>query len=102
MMHAILALLFALQNVSPEAAQHMQAGVEAHRQGHYDAAIVEFRKATEIDPNLAQGFLNLGEEYMQTHNYSAAIQPLKRALELSPDLEAAHLQLGYADRKSVV
>ena len=96
MTHAILTLCFALQNVSPEAAQHMQAGVEAHRQGRYDAAIVEFRKATEIDPNLAQGFLNLGEEYMQTHNYGAAIPPLKRALELSPDLDAAHLQLGYA------
>ena len=53
MMHATLVLLFALQDVSGDAAQHMQAGVEAHRQGHYDAAIVEFRKATEIDPNLA-------------------------------------------------
>jgi len=96
MTQAILSLCLALQNVSSEAAQHMQAGVEAHRQGHYDAAIVEFRKATEIDPNLTQGFLNLGEEYMQAHDYGAAIPPLKRALELSPDLEAAHLQLGYA------
>ena len=96
MTHAIFSLCFALQNVSAEAAQHMQAGVEAHRQGHEDAAIVEFRKATETDPNLAQGFLNLGEEYMLTHDYGAAIPPLKRALELSPDLEEAHLRLGYA------
>ncbi len=96
MIHAILLLAIALQSVSPEAAQHMQAGVEAHKQGHYDVAIAEFRKATETDPNLAEAFLNLGEEYVQTQDYVAAVAPLKRALELRPDLEDAHLQLGYA------
>jgi len=96
MMHAILILSFALQSVSSEAAQHMQAGVDAHRQGHYDTAIAEFHKAAESDPNLTEAFLNLGEEYMQTHDYGSAIAPLKRALELRPDLDAAHLQLGYA------
>ncbi|MBV9612998.1 MAG: tetratricopeptide repeat protein [Acidobacteriaceae bacterium] len=95
-MHAILVLALAFQGVSAETARHMQAGVEAHRQGHFDAAVAEFRKATETDPTLMQAFLNLGEEYMQIHDYGAAIPPLKRALELSPDLEEAHLQLGYA------
>jgi tetratricopeptide (TPR) repeat protein len=95
-MRAILILSLALQNVSPEAAQHMQAGVDAHRKGRADLAIVEFRKATESDPNLAQAFLNLGEEYVQIHDYGAAIAPLKRALELRPDLDDAHRQLGYA------
>jgi tetratricopeptide (TPR) repeat protein len=95
-MHAILILSLALQTVSAEGALHMQAGVNAHQKGHYDSAIAEFRKATETDPNLAQAFLNLGEEYVQTRDYSAAIQPLKRALELHPDMEDAHLQLGYA------
>src|SRR6185437_14451726 len=95
-MWAILILGVALQSVPPGAAQHMQAGVEAHRQGHFDTAIAEFRKATETDPNLTQGFLNLGEEYVQIHNYGAAIAPLKRALELKPDLDDAHRELGYA------
>ena len=95
-MHALPILWLALQSVSSAAAQHMDAGVAAHRQGHFDTAITEFRKAAEADPNLTEAFLNLGEEYMQTRDYSAAIAPLKRALELRPDLEAAHLQLGYA------
>jgi tetratricopeptide (TPR) repeat protein len=94
--HLVLFLWLALQGVSPEGAQHMQAGMEAHRQGRFDAAIVEFRKATETDPNLVEAFLNLGEELMQIHDYNAAVGPLQRALELRPDLEAAHLQLGYA------
>jgi protein O-GlcNAc transferase len=95
-MQLIPILCLALQSVSSEAAQHMEAGVAAHRQGHVDVAITEFRKAAEADPNLTEAFLNLGEEYVQTRNYGAAIAPLKRALELRPDLDAAHLQLGYA------
>jgi protein O-GlcNAc transferase len=95
-MQLIPILCLALQSVSSEASQHMEAGVAAHRQGHFDVAITEFRKAADADPNLAEAFLNLGEEYVQTRSYGAAIAPLKRALELRPDLEAAHLQLGYA------
>ena len=74
----------------------MQAGVEAHKQGKFDVAIQEFRKATESDPNLPEAFLDLGEVLQETHDYPAAIAALKHALELKPDLDPAHLQLGYA------
>src|SRR5437870_12388589 len=67
--HPVLLVWLALQSVSPEGAQHMQAGMEAHKKGRLDAAIVEFRKATETDPNLVEAFLNLGEELMQLHDY---------------------------------
>jgi tetratricopeptide (TPR) repeat protein len=96
MIHALLTLCLSLQNISSEAAQHMQTGIDAHKQGHFDAAITEFRKATETDPTLIQAFLYLGEEYSQIHDYGAAIPPLKRAVELQPDSEEAHRQLGYA------
>lgn len=96
MTHSILILSLALQSVSPAGVQYMQAGVEAHKQKHFEEAIAAFRKATETDPNLPQAFLNLGEEYMQTRDYGAAVAPLRRALELRPDLDDAHLQLGYA------
>jgi tetratricopeptide (TPR) repeat protein len=96
MIHGLLTLWLTLQNISSAAAQHMQAGIDAHKQGHFDAAITEFRKATETDPTLIQAFLYLGEEYSQIHDYGAAIPPLKRAVELQPDSEEAHRQLGYA------
>jgi tetratricopeptide (TPR) repeat protein len=88
-------LWLALQNVSSPGEQHIQAGIEAHKQGHFGIAISEFRKATESDPNSVQGFLYLGEEYSQVRDYSAAVAPLKRAVELQPDLDEAHRQLGY-------
>jgi tetratricopeptide (TPR) repeat protein len=92
----ILLFLLAWQAASPEAMQHMQSGLEAERQRHFDVAVTEFKKATEMAPTAVEGFVNLGQAYMENQNYSAAIPTLKHALELSPDLAAAHQLLGYA------
>jgi tetratricopeptide (TPR) repeat protein len=86
----------AWQTASPEALQHLQAGAEAEKQRHFDVAIAEFKKVTELAPTLAEGFVNLGQAYMENQDYGAAIPPLKHALELSPELAAAHQLLGYA------
>ena len=96
MIPATLFLWLALQGVSPEGAKHMQAGIEAQKQGQLNVAIKEFQKATESDPSLAEAFLDLGQVLQQTQDYPAAIVALKRALELNPELDAAHLQLGFA------
>ncbi len=84
------------QSAALDALQHMQAGLDARKQHQIDAEITEFRKASELDPSLADAFVNLGAAYMEKHDYGVAIAPLKRALELSPDLPAAHQFLGYA------
>jgi tetratricopeptide (TPR) repeat protein len=84
------------QSGTSDATQHMQAGIEARKQHRVDTEIAEFRKATELDPASADGFVNLGAAYMEKHDYGAAIAPLKRALQLSPDLAVAHQFLGYA------
>jgi len=91
-----LLLFLALQTVSPEALQHMEAGVEAEKNGHFDVAIVEFRKLTELEPGVAEGFVSLGQAYLENHDYGQAIPSLKQALKLSPDLVPAHQLLGYA------
>jgi len=92
----LLMFWLAWQTVSPEAMQHLQAGADAEKQRHFDVAIAEFKKATELAPTLAEGFVNLGQAYMEHQDYAAAIAPLKHALELSPGLAAAHQLLGYA------
>jgi tetratricopeptide (TPR) repeat protein len=96
MIELFLLAWLSAQAPSPEAMQHMQAGLEARKQQQVTAEIAEFRKATEIDPSLADAFVNLGRAYMEAHDYGAAIAPLKRALELSADLPVAHQFLGYA------
>ena len=96
MIRLLLMFLLAWQNVSPEVGQHLQAGAEAEKQRHFDVAIAEFKKVTELAPTAAEGFVSLGQAYMENRDYGAAIAPLKHALELSPELAPAHQLLGYA------
>ena len=96
MIRALLLLWFASQTVSPEAAQHMQAGIAADKQRQFDVAIAEFRKVTELEPTYGDAFIGLGQAYMEKHDFGSAIAPLKRALEVDADLAPAHQLLGYA------
>jgi tetratricopeptide (TPR) repeat protein len=91
----LILLWFAWQIASPPAAEHMQAGIEADRQRQFDVAIAEFSKATELDPSFGDGFVSLGQAYMEKGDYSSAIPPLRRALELNADSQPAHQLLGY-------
>src|SRR6266481_9546058 len=91
-----MAVWLAWQTVSPEALQHLQAGTEADKQRHFEVAIAEFKRVTELEPAPPDGFMNLGQAYMESQDYGAAIPPLKRAVQLAPDLAAAHQLLGYA------
>src|SRR5260370_18480950 len=95
MICALLLMWTAWQAVSAEAVQHMQAGIEAGKREHFAVAIAEFRRATELAPNLAEAFVGLGRAYMENHEYDAAVAPLKRAVELNPDLLGAHEFLEY-------
>jgi tetratricopeptide (TPR) repeat protein len=93
---ALLFLFLAWQTSAPEAVQHMQAGADAEKSGHFSQAIAEFRKATELQPQSAEAFVRLGQAYLENHDYSGAVSPLRQALKLSPDLRPAHQLLGYA------
>ena len=92
---ALLALL-AQQAVPPAAIPHIQAGVAAQNEGRLKDAIAEFRKVTELAPELPAAFVSLANASMLNGDYPAAIAPLKRALELDPSLIGAQQLLGYA------
>jgi tetratricopeptide (TPR) repeat protein len=93
---ALLLFYFAWQIASPQAAEHMQAGIAADQQRQFDVAIREFKKVTELDPSFADGFISLGQAYMENGEYGSAIPPLKHVLETNPDSLPAHRLLGYA------
>jgi tetratricopeptide (TPR) repeat protein len=93
---ALIVLWFAWQIASPQAAEHMQAGIAADKQRQFDVAIREFKKVTELDSSFADGFISLGQAYMENGDYASAIAPLKHALELNADSSPARQLLGYA------
>ena len=96
MIRALLLLWLASQILSPEAVQHMQAGIAADKQRQFDVAVTEYRKVTELEPAYADGFISLGQAYMEKHDFGSAVAPLKHALEMNPDSTPAHQLLGYA------
>jgi tetratricopeptide (TPR) repeat protein len=91
-----LILVLGMQNPSPAFVQHEQAGIAAQKQGQLDVAMTEFQKATELNPESAAAFFNLGEVYMQSHRYGDAIKPLKQALTLHGEFPGIHESLGFA------
>ena len=64
----IVALLLAWQTLPPEATRHIRAGIEAQKQGRLNDAIADFRKVTELAPDLPAAFVNLAQAYMQNGN----------------------------------
>ncbi len=74
----------------------MQAGITADKQRQFDVAIAEFQKVTELDPAFEDGFISLGQAYMEKRDFASAIAPLNHALEINMDSAPAHQLLGYA------
>lgn len=88
------------QAVAPQAAAPakvlLQSGIDAENRNDLDRALVEFRKAAELDPSSSEVLLRLGDAFMKKHDAAEAIAPLKRAAELSPDSVPIQQLLGYA------
>jgi tetratricopeptide (TPR) repeat protein len=96
LIRALFILYLAWQAGSPQAAEHMQAGLAAEKDRKFEAAIKEFDLAIKLDPSQVEGFIRLGQAYMENADYGGAIAPLKHALEMSPDSLPAHQLLGYS------
>ena len=54
------------------------------------------KKATALDPSLADAHLQLGNLYSQRRRYAEAVPEYQQALKLSPNIPDAHFRLGQA------
>ncbi|MBN2372446.1 tetratricopeptide repeat protein [bacterium] len=82
-----------------EAIEIYKLGLEYSNSGQVDKAIQEYRKALEIDPNLAEAHLNLGWSYaIKKQNYEIALQETLEAIRLKPDMLTAHRNLWWIYR----
>jgi len=59
-----------------------------------EKAIENYKKAIEINPNLADAYVGLGTIYLDDEQVDEAIKYFKRAIEINPAYIAAYLNLG--------
>ena len=69
-------------------------GILSAREGKLDAAIQQFKRALQIDPQHSIALQNLGSAYRQKKDWVAAKQALERSLALNPDDAEANYSLG--------
>ncbi len=78
------------------ATAHNDLGSTLTEAGEPDDALIEWRKALEVDPHFADAAANLGIVLVRMGRFSEAVPPLERAAELQPDAADVRLTLGRA------
>lgn len=86
-------------NNDPKAVMMYNLGITAYRQGSTDAAVIFFKRACDIDENLADAQYNLAVIYQAQHRYKEAIPRFEEVLRIKPNDPDANYQLAmvYAD-----
>ena len=65
------------------------------RFGEYEKALNAFRRVTELAPDRATGYNNLGGAYFQLGKWNEAVAAYRKSLSLEPNA-ATHSNLGVA------
>ncbi|HEY3175362.1 MAG TPA: tetratricopeptide repeat protein [Candidatus Polarisedimenticolia bacterium] len=65
-------------------------GIGLLLQRDYKGAVAAFTRVTQIDPEYADGYVNIARAQIEEGNHSRAREVLERALELAPGLAKAH------------
>lgn len=98
---------------SPEADSRFKRGVELYKEADYNAALIEFRRAYEIDPRY-QVLYNIGETHYQLQDYANALRTLEKYLaeggsrisadrraEVEKEVEKLKSRVGHVDLSAV-
>lgn len=86
----------AAQSPSPQAVSMYNLGLNAYKMGSLDSAIIFFKRATDLDPNLYDAQYNLGVLYKSQRRFKEAIPRFEEVLRIKPSDAEAHYQLGQS------
>jgi len=79
--------------IKPQPAIYNDLGFVLERQGLSDEAIRAYRRAIELDPELASAHYNLGSSLARSGKFAEAERHLRVAIEADPKNAAAHQKL---------
>ena len=93
---AVLAIVFVGCTRNPEAAKrkYLESGMKYMDQKKYDSAVIQFKKALQIDPRLRRSALPTGRWPSGLAALSRCLQRVSQAVELDPNHFKARLALG--------
>jgi len=80
----------------PHADAHNNMGIVYERQGRYDAAIIQYRRALELNPDLVSVYMNIGNTHLKQKRYHDAIESYRQVNKLRPEFALTHYNLGLA------
>ncbi len=84
------------QSSNPHAISLYNLGLSAYKQGSPESAIIFFKRACDIDPDLADAQYNLGVLYQSEKRLKEAVTRFQEVLRIKPQDADAHYQLGLA------
>ena len=91
---ALRAYHAALELGSPDEAHiHNNIGAVHSAMGNWEPAVAAFEQAVEVDPELVDGWYNLGNSCLALQRHGDAESHLKRALNLAPAHPKARLKI---------
>jgi tetratricopeptide (TPR) repeat protein len=93
---AISLLLFVSSGcplVRSEAEKAYERGKTLAKQGNYDEAIVEFKRAIELKPDYSNAYVRLGEVYRTQKKYDEAFQAFRSGIEKDPQSSRGYVRL---------
>lgn len=67
-----------------DARQHVEFGIQVAQHGLWREAVMQWERATELDPTYAAAFNNLAIGYEQAGEFEKATAAYERALKLDP------------------
>jgi len=81
---------------NPDAAKrkYVESGMKYMGEKKYDSAVIQFKKALQIDPRWAEAHYELGEAELAQQHWAAAFREFSQALDQDPNNVKAHLAIG--------
>ncbi|MBD3170043.1 MAG: tetratricopeptide repeat protein [candidate division Zixibacteria bacterium] len=86
--------IYAQESLETAVLNHFDRGVFFYRNGHLLASAYEFTEMTELKPEIAATYYNLGVIEHKRNNFKGAEKFYQKAVKLNPDIVECQINLG--------
>ena len=92
---AIAYLRYLLKKSGDDADVYFHLGVAYQEKADYDSALVNYKKALKLDPNMSKAMVNMGVVYDDKRQLANALNMFEQATKLNPTDVLAHSHAAF-------